>query len=137
MATIPYNLDIELPSGDDRTLPITIRNSDGVTDADYSSWTVFFTVKTSRDQYLNDSEAVYQLKSTDPSSRITVSASGTPLVTNISIDHFARATSDSTGTPLEPGVYYYDIQLVSPSGVVQTWFNGVYRVTWHSTVSVN
>jgi len=137
MADIPYNLNIELPSGDDRTFPITISNADGVTDADYSTWTGIFTVTPTKDAYNDDSSAVYQLKSTDASPRISISASGSPLVTSISINHFARETSDSDGTPLEPKNYYYDLQLVSSSGVVQTWFKGLYKVKWHSTVDVN
>lgn len=136
MADIPYNLDIELPSGDDRTLPVTIKNADLVTDADYSGWTMFFTVKESRDEFSSDSNAIYQLKSTDVSPRIISSASGTPLVTSINVQHFARESSASDAAPLAPGTYYYDLQLVSPAGVVQTWFKGVYRVTWHSSVAV-
>ena len=137
MAEIPYNINIELPSGDDRTLPVTIANADGSTDADYSSWTVFFTVTTTKDAYDTDANAVYQLKSTDASSRISNTASGSPLTTSITVNHFAREAADKESTPLAPGNYYYDLQLVSPAGVVQTWQKGLYKVKWHSTVDVS
>lgn len=137
MADIPINENITITSGDDETFNATITNGDGVTDADYSAWTAIFTVTPTKSAYSDDSGAVYQLRSTDASPRISLSASGTPLVTSISVQHFARAEALNTSTPLEPKNYYYDLQLVSPSGVVQTWFKGLYKVKWHSTVDVS
>lgn len=137
MADIPYNLNLELPSGDDRTTTLTIANADGSTDADYSSWVGIFTVTDSKDNFSDDSGAKYQLRTTDASPRISITASGSPLTTTVTIQHFARVAAANTSTPLAADNYYYDFQLVSPAGVVQTWLKGLYKVKWHATVDVS
>jgi len=130
---IPITQNISIASGDDQTFEATIGSSDGVADFDYSGYDVFFTVKNNKTEYDSDTLAVYQLVTSD----ITLSASGTPLVTSVNFDFYARETAASDGTPLEPNTYYYDIQFVAPGGKpVQTWWRGKFKVTWHSTVAV-
>lgn len=137
MASIPYNLNIEITSGDDKTTTLTIANADGSTDADYSTWTGIFTVRTSKDAFSDETDVKYQLKSTDASPRISITSAGSPLTTTVTINHFAREAVSNSSTPLEPVNYYYDFQLTSPSGVVQTWLKGLYKVKWHATVDVS
>lgn len=137
MASIPYNLNIEVTSGDDKTTTLTIENADGSTDADYSNWVGIFTVRESKDSFSNENDVEYQLKSTDASPRVSITSAGSPLVTTVVIDHFAREAADNTSTPLEPVNYYYDFQLTSPAGVVQTWLKGLYKVKWHASVDVS
>lgn len=129
---IPIELDIEIPSGDDRTFSASISNSDGVTDVDMTSYDVFFTLKRTKSEYDSDANMIYQLTTSD----ISLSTSGSPLQTDISFNYFARESSLYTSTPLPIGTYYYDLQFVSPSGTVQTWWRGKFKVTWHSTVEV-
>jgi len=132
MGTIPIIEDIKVTSGDDWVLPITITSSDGV---DFSGYNGFFTLKRTKSEYDSDANAVYQLSTLDGD--FTISASGTPSSTFMSIPTFAREGSSVDSAPLPPATYYYDVQLVSPSGSVQTWFKGKYKVTWQSTVRVD
>ena len=134
MSNIPINLDLEVPSGDDYTIPIVISNSDGTSDVDFSLYKGFFTLKTSKSQYSSDADAIYQLSTVDGDFSIT--SSGAPLSTYINIPSFARSAALYTSAPLKPNSYYWDLQLVSPANKVATWFRGKYKVTWHSTVGV-
>lgn len=130
--SIPIEQDINITSGDDANFQATIKNSDGVTDLDMSLYDVFFTVKRNKMEFSSDTNAIYQVTT----SSVTISAAGSPLETTLNIPYFARESLASDATPMRPGTYYYDVQLVSPSGVVQTWWKGRFNVKWHSTVRV-
>lgn len=118
MASIPINLDIDITTGDDKLFSANISTSSGA--VDISAYEVFFTVKENFTD--SDALAVVKLESSD----ITHTSSG-----DLSIPMYAR---DSSGDPLDVAPYYYDIQFITPSGDVQTWWKGIYNVGWHSTI---
>lgn len=90
----------DIKRGDTRQVDVTFYQSDGVTPYDISGGTVFFTVNASSNP-ADDTAAVI-------SKDVTVHTDPTAGQSRISLS--------STDTTIDPGTYYYDVQLKDMSG---------------------
>lgn len=129
MAITPIENNLTITSGDDKNLKLNLSYSDG-SDADFSNNDFYFTLKDNKVEYSSDKNAIYQLVNSD----MTITTSGTPLITTVLIPYHAR---DSEGNPLFPKTYYYDVQMVDTNNKVLTWMKGSVTIGWHSTVTTN
>jgi len=96
--------DLELKRGDDRTIQLTYKDSDGNA-IDITGYTVFFTVKSAIDNDTTDANAII-------SKTITSHSDPTNGITNI-----ALTASDTNVTP---GIYTADIQIKTGGGSISS-----------------
>jgi len=86
---------IEINRGDSRNIDVTFYQSDGTTPIDLTSGTVFFTVNSSREPDDDTAAAIEK----------DVTVHTAPLLGQ------TRIALTSTDTDIDPGTYYYDVQL--------------------------
>lgn len=97
-------VSIDIIRGDDKTIIMTFKNSSGVV-IDISGYTVYFTVK--REITDTDAQAVIQ-------KIILPAGHSDPENGRTSVD----LTHDDTDLP--EGVYWYDFQIKSPTGLISS-----------------
>jgi hypothetical protein len=108
--------ELRLTRGDTETYTLTFKDGSGVA-YNITSWLVFFTLKKQHDVYDADADLQKMVSThTDPTN-------GQTQITLLHTDTHS----------LDPGEYYYDIQVVTDASEVVTVMKGIFTLGWDTT----